>query len=71
MVRKSKDGCRIGQTVRRGAKVVPLLFLLEEKIMMDYELFLEVVKEKFMNYMSEWYQNGEMEIRAGNKDYNK
>lgn len=39
--------------------------------MMDYELFLEVVKEKFMNYMSEWYQNGEMEIRAGNKDYNK
>lgn len=30
--------------------------------MMDYEIFLEVVKEKFMDYMPKQYQNGKLDI---------
>lgn len=35
--------------------------------MMDYEMFLEVVKEKFMAYMPERYQSGKLEIHTVNK----
>lgn len=35
--------------------------------MMDYEMFLEVVKEKFMTYMPERYQSGKLEIHTVNK----
>lgn len=35
--------------------------------MMDYEIFLGVVKEKFMDYMPERYQGGKLEIRNVNK----
>lgn len=35
--------------------------------MMNYEMFLEVVKEKFMDYMPERYRSGKMEIRSVNK----
>ena len=34
---------------------------------MDYEMFLEVVKEKFMDYMPQRYQSGKLEIHAVNK----
>ena len=35
--------------------------------MMDYEMFLRMVKEKFMDYMPERYRRGKMEIRAVTK----
>lgn len=35
--------------------------------MMNYDIFLEVVKEKFMDYMPEQYRNGELQIHDVNK----
>lgn len=35
--------------------------------MMDYEIFLGMVREKFMDYMPERYRRGKMEIRAVTK----
>ena len=35
--------------------------------MMNYDIFLEVVKEKFMDYMPEQYRNGQLNIHEVNK----